>query len=154
MSHKTNKQISTIVMFLWLRLGRRDKSHNVLAILTAEMYFRGSWHRTLEYVTWIIFWHLKLQRIRTLSLGVAQIQLRNWVKLGYLDSMKPNISNIQTISKIENNYNACEDYLNMRLALNEANPIELSAAYSGRARKYHVSIINLALDTIRSIGVK
>lgn len=139
------------LIFLSIRVKRFDLSPAVLSVIAAEMFFRGSLHRMVEYCTWVALWFINAKRVETLSVGIAQIQLKRWVELGYICSLAPTISNLKAVFSVDNNYAACHRYL-AHLSFSElSDPKQLSKVYSGRARIFHVNVIDSALSAAGKI---
>lgn len=148
-----NDEILKNLSFLALRVRRFDLSPATLSVIATEMYFRSSIHRFLEYCAWIVLWYLDSQRVKTLSVGIAQIQLKRWVGLGFISSCRPSITNLQCVASVENNYAACHQYLGGIASFEENNAKALSELYSGKARKYHTKAIEAAYEAAVSISL-
>jgi hypothetical protein len=140
------------ILFLSTRLRNRRLSPVVLSVIASEMYFRRPLHRLLEYLAWVILWGVGSKRIETLSVGIAQVQLRTWKQLGYINSCVPSIFNLMVVLNIENNYAACGGVLGRSISLSEMNHRELSRIYLGRARIFHVKVIELAFNIAKSFS--
>lgn len=147
-----NDKIQSNVVYLNSSLRNTEKSSLVISIIAVEMYFRSASHRALEYVFWILLWLFRVSRTDKISVGVAQIQIRTWVELGYIPSVSPRISSLLAVMKLENNYAACKAYLDKHAICDRVNIVKLSDIYSGRSRKYHVQAINAALCAIDNIS--
>lgn len=143
---KMNDAILRNLSFLASRVRHFDLSPATLSVIAAEMYFRGSLHRLAEYCAWIVLWHLDSNRVKTLSVGIAQIQLKRWVELGFISSFRPSITNLQRIANVETNYAACHQYLGGIASFEESDSKALSEVYSGKARKFHAKAIEDAYE--------
>ena len=148
-----NDAILKNLLFLASRVRRFDLSPATLSVIATEMYFRRAIHRFIEYCAWIILWHLGSKRVNTLSVGIAQIQLKRWVELGFICSCRPSITNLQCVASVENNYSACHRYLRVGTLFEESNSKELSERYSGKARKFHTKTISAAYEVAVSISL-
>ena len=150
---KMNDAILKNLIFLSIRVNRFDLSPAVLSVIAAEMYFRGSLHRLVEYCAWVVLWFFDAKRVEILSVGIAQIQLKKWLELGYICSFSPSISNLKTVSSVDNNYAACRRYLSHLSYQELTDPKELSEVYSGRARTFHVNVIESAFSAAEKISL-
>lgn len=148
-----NETITKDILFLFARLRSHELSPVVLSVIAAEMYFRRPFHRLIEYCYWVVLWCFGAKRIETLSLGIAQMQLRSWRELGYISSYSPNISHIMSILSVENNYAACNAYLACFPSIETAKPHELSKLYAGRARIFHSKVIESAFNIANKISL-
>lgn len=150
---KMSDAILKNLMFLSIRVKRFDLSPAVLSVIAAEMYFRGSFYRMVEYCAWVALWFFRAKRVETLSVGIAQIQLKRWKELGYICSFAPNIFNLKAVSSVDNNYVACRRLLAHLSYPGLADPKGLSEVYSGRARIFHVNVIKSAFCTAEIISL-
>jgi hypothetical protein len=149
-----NDAILKNLMFLSVRVKRFDLSPAVLSIIAAEMYFRGPLHRLIEYCAWVALWCFDAKTVGTLSVGVAQIQLKRWKELGYICSYSPSFLNLKIVSSVDNNYAACRRYLtHFGSSLEPTSSRELSELYSGRARTFHVKVIESAFSAAQRISL-
>jgi hypothetical protein len=141
------------ISFLSARVKRFDLSPAVLSIIATEMYFRNSLYRLAEYFAWIVLWHMNSKKVEMLSVGIAQIQIKLWVELGFIRSCRPSISNLLAVAKVENNYMACQRYLGQVSSSNESNAKMLSELYSGKARIFHSKAIARAYEAAVRISL-
>lgn len=141
------------LLFLSMRVRFFDLSPAVLSVIAVEMYFRGSLHRFIEYFVWIVLWHFDANRVETISVGIAQIQLKRWVELGCISSCRPSLSNLKAVSSVQNNYVACRHYLSQVASSETNNPKVLSELYSGKARVFHAKAIATAFDAAAKISL-
>ena len=148
-----NDAILKNLSYLASRVRRFDLSPATLSVIAAEMYFRSSIHRLVEYFTWILLWYLDSKRVKTLSVGIAQIQLKRWVELGFINSCRPSITNLLCVASVENNYAACHQYLGGMASFEENNSKALSERYSGKARKFHTKVIEAAYEAAVRISL-
>lgn len=129
----------------------KNYSPYVLAIINTEMFFRSSKDRTVEYFAWIFLWLIQSKRVSTLSIGVAQIQMRHWKTLGFISSYKPTLSNVLTILNYQINYRACEKYME-KFDINKLSTEEIAKIYNGNMRKYYCSILNKSFILSETLG--
>lgn len=142
------------VSFLAARVRRFNLSPAVLAIIATEMYFRSSLYRFAEYFAWFALWHFNSKRVEVLSVGISQIQIKMWVELGFINSCRPSISNLWVVANVDNNYMACQRYLEQVASSKESNAKVLSELYSGKARIFHSKTIARAYEAAVSISLK
>jgi len=134
-------KLSKNMTFLIHVLKTKKYSPYVLSIINTEMFFRSSKDRTLEYFAWILLWLIQSKRISTLSIGVAQIQMKHWKNLGFISSYKPTLSNVLIILNYKINYRACEKYIET-FDINKLSTVEIANIYNGTPRKYYCSILD------------
>ena len=113
----------------------------VASILSTEMYFRRSIHRFMEYIAWIIYWVACPKKLSSLSVGIAQIQLRHWRDLGFISSLNPTPKNVRLITLPSTNYLACRKFLLMRGCTKDISLIDLAHIYTGSARRFYVTVL-------------
>ncbi|EOD5329359.1 hypothetical protein ACJZRZ_003559 [Vibrio parahaemolyticus] len=147
MSAAMNKAVNKNVTMLAATIPCNRLDASVLALIAAEMYFRGRLHRSLEYCAWLTWWLFRPDRLGNLSVGVAQVQLKNWVSLKAIPSMAPTPSNLWVVASLTKNYEVCLEYLKKQRVLATATPEELSEVYCGRARAYHAMAVGVAMKT-------
>lgn len=152
MSVMMNDAIYNNLVFLFKSVNRLDLSPAVLSVIATEMYFRGSFHRLIEYCAWVILWFIYPKRLETLSVGVAQIQLYKWVEMGYMNSLSPSYSNFKTVFNIDINYSVCHNLLSNLSFSEVTDPRELSSLYTGQARIFHVKVIEFALSCAEKLS--
>lgn len=122
---------------------------NVLAILTVETFYRPAALRMLEYVAWLALSVLRLERVRTMSIGRAQVQLVHWRDLGLIDSVRFSLGSFARVRNAEINYEACRRYLHRSEALAEPSPEVITTAYTGAQRPEYSSMLRAAHGAIR-----
>jgi hypothetical protein len=113
----------------------------VASLLSTEMYFRRSLHRLMEYIAWIIYWVACPKKLSSLSVGIAQIQLRHWRDLGVISSLNPTPKNLRLITHPTTNYMACRKFLLVRGYAKDISIIDLAHIYTGSARRYYVTVL-------------
>lgn len=149
-----NDAVLRNIVFISTRVELFYLSPVVLSIIATEMYFRNSLHRLAEYFAWILLWHLGSKRVETLSVGIAQIQIKRWVELGFIDSFCQSISNIAVVANVEKNYLACLLYLGKIASYEGSDPKVLSELYSGKARVFHSKVIATTYEAAVRISLK
>jgi hypothetical protein len=130
-----------------LRAQGRDEP-NVLAILAVEAFYRPRLLRGLEYVAWAALSILMVDRVRRISVGIAQMKLENWVAVGLLDSTRFSAARLRRVRKAESCYEACRRYLGSHGVLQERDPRALSIAYAGGERRHFALMLKVARDEI------
>ncbi len=150
---KMSEIITKDILFISMRIRSQELSPVVLSVIAAEMYFRGPLHRLIEYCSWMVLWCFGAKRMETLSVGIAQMQLRAWRELGYIDSYSPNFAHILAVLSVDNNYAACRCYLARFPSSEMDKSKELSKLYSGRARIFHAKVIEFAFNTAIKISL-
>lgn len=148
-----NKQIERDLVYLVTVLKQRNFSVLPLAFIATEMHFRGSAHRTLEYLYWVLLWLVRSKRIELLSVGIAQIQLRYWKRFGFINTYSPSVSNILAISDARINYSACKRYCEVFALDNDSSLTEISLAYTGLPRKYYSNVLGQAIAASNEIAL-
>ena len=117
---------------------------NVLAILAVETFYRPAAVRMLEYAIWLALSAFGLERVRSMSIGRAQVQLVHWRDLGLIDSVRFSFGRFARVRSLESNYEACRRYLHRREALGESDPEVLATAYTGEPRPVYASMLRAA----------
>jgi hypothetical protein len=112
----------------------------VLALILTETFFRDKLHRILEYSAWMILAFVWPARVCRLSVGISQMQLRHWVRLGYLQNVRPRFAALRTTMCAEANYDVCRSFL-VSTGVELSNPRRLGTVYCGEARAYHHRIL-------------
>jgi len=126
-----------------LRAGGRSE-RNVLAILAVESFYRPRLLRALEYVTWAAISVVAPAAARRISVGMAQLQLANWVTVGMIDSTRFSRERLRRVRSAEASFDACRRYLNARDALDERDAAALSRAYAGGERRHFAAMLDQA----------
>ncbi len=113
----------------------------VLSILSTEMFFRNKANRLLEIFGWLILSKLSSSRMRLISIGIAQVQIRNWVELGFFKSEKPSLENIIMAFNKKTNYDICLAFLKKNNWDEEFLPLkDISKIYTGGFNQYYFKI--------------
>jgi hypothetical protein len=123
--------------------GRTDRW--VLAIMATEAYFKRPTARLLECLAWpvlSVFWPA---RLATLSVGVAQIQLRHWVGLGQLSGVRFTIPRLRRVLSLRSNYDACAAYLVARTRLDQLDVPTAVKLYNGGMNPHYADVLTAAL---------
>lgn len=123
---------------------------NVLAILAVETFYRPAALRVLEYVAWLTLSVFGLERVRTMSVGRAQVQLVHWLDLGLIDSVSFSFGRFARVRKAGINYEACRRYLHRNDALGEPDPEIITSAYTGGSRPNYSSMLRAARGQVRA----
>lgn len=144
MSKEISDQLLRTKYYIDYSLRTQPFDLSVASLISTEMYFRRSLHRLMEYVGWIIYWLVWPDKLYGLSVGVAQIQLRHWLALGYIRSVSPTLGHLRMITDPIANYKACREYLLARGYTKDISSNELAHLYTGSARKYYVSVLTKA----------
>ena len=142
MPQKSNHHLWKISRRLATLLSKSCNDEIILSIIVTEMFFRNFFDRFLEYITWILVGWIWKKRIARLSIGVAQIQLRHWQSMGYIDSLSPSLKSLLTVTSPSINYQACCNYLDKTGYKRGSSLLEVARLYAGKARKYYVQILN------------
>lgn len=121
-----------------------------LSVILTEMFFRSRLRRYVEYAAWLVLWALPFKKISTLTVGVAQLQLQHWYNLGFISSFTPSLTNLLTVSNVNNNYHACVEFLRINDCLAPFDSIKIADVYTGNARKYYVQILRFAFNNAAS----
>jgi hypothetical protein len=125
--------------------GRTDRW--VLAIMATEAGFKGRGGRILECLVWPVLSLFWPARLATLSLGVAQIQLRHWVGLGQLPGMRFTPARLRRVLSLRHNYDACAAYLHARARLDRLDVATAVRLYTGGARPDYEQVLTAALQS-------
>lgn len=147
--YEQHRRAATALLALLYATRRTERQ--VLAVLLTETFFRDSVQRFLEYGTWLVLSAIWPSRAARLSVGIAQIQLRHWVRLGSLRSTRFSVRALAAVMSLEANYDICAALLRER-GLLEATPRQVAAAYRGEARGYHVRTLNWFYCSVRPIA--
>jgi hypothetical protein len=117
---------------------------NVLAILTVETFYRPAPYRLLEYVAWLVLSIVRPERVRSMSIGRAQVQLAHWRELGVIDAVRFSLRRFARVRNVETNYEVCRRYLNRNGVLDERDPDVLARVYTGAPRADYSSMLTTA----------
>jgi hypothetical protein len=121
----------------------------VYAVLLAESQFRPISMRVFEYVAWFVLSYLAPSRAVRLSVGVAQVQIRHWVRFGIMSSTRPSPRNLLTALSISANYDIVHAYLAAHIGSEPCTARRIASCYVGEARSYHVAVLESAYRTAR-----
>lgn len=141
MSTEISKQLLKTKYLIDYSIATEAFDQAVASLLSTEMYFRRSLHRLMEYIAWIIYWVTCPDKLSSLSVGLAQIQLRHWRDLGFITSLNPTLTNLKLITHPTTNYIACRKFLLVRGYAKDISLIDLAQLYTGSARKYYVTVL-------------
>jgi hypothetical protein len=144
MSRKIFSQLIKNRQYVIYALRTQEFDSAVASLMSTEMYFRGEFHRFMEYVGWIIYWLLWPHKLDGLSVGFVQIQLRHWYSFGFICSLSPTWAHFRTITDPTANYAACKKYLLEKGYKKDLPTNDLARLYTGKARNYYVSILTMA----------
>jgi len=137
----------------WMRAARRRLGPTgrterwVLAIMAAEACFKRPGGRILECIAWPVLSVVWPARLERLSVGVAQIQLRHWVSLGYLSGMRFTPFRLRRVLSLESNYDCCAAYLHERVQLDRLDIPTAVKLYTGGANPDYEHVLTAALDS-------
>jgi hypothetical protein len=122
----------------------------ILAIILTESHFRNSYQRTKEYVLWFLLYLFSPERVHKLSVGIAQIQIRHWVNLNFIESDRPSLSSLQKMMNPYLNYDVCsaflDTYLNQNISLEN-----ISVIYRGRSGVYYCKVLKSAYNYVNNM---
>lgn len=134
-------------LFAHLRAGgRRDPL--VLALLAVETFQRPRRERTGEYAAWAVLSRVAPQRVQRLSVGIAQVQLRHWVRLGPLDSSLFSVRNLRAVRSPGCNYDVCAAYLRDALPGDSRALSDVVRAYTGGQSPRYLALTESALTSL------
>lgn len=123
----------------------KDRWHPwALAMLATETFFRRAEMRSLEYLVWPVLYVVRRRRVSTLSVGLSQVQLRHWVRLGFLSSELPTLESYRRVMSLELNHDVALSYLQQHLAGEPWSTKAVARCYVGEARAYYVSVLDQA----------
>lgn len=145
-NQKADKLIKECLLF------SKDKNPCILSIsiICTERFFRSSFDRFLEYLAWVFFWLFQDIRLQELSLGVAQIQLKHWRRLGKIDSFSPSLKNLGYITSFKANYQMVNELLINEGISKESDMIEIARFYNGTPRNYYCTILKYFLFSVEN----
>lgn len=144
MSQEISKKLIKIRQYVIYAVKTQEFNRAVASLISTEMYFRGSFHRFMEYGAWVVYWLLWPHKLGGLSVGLAQIQLRHWYRFGFICSLSPTWTHLRIITDPTSNYTACEKYIVEKGYKPDLPVADIARLYTGRARKYYVSILTKA----------
>lgn len=123
------------------RLRASGRSNSVvLSVVLTEMLFRDATHRLYEYAAWLVLSALGSRRVGTLSVGIAQVQLKHWTQHGKLPSTQFSLRSLGIVATPEQNYDVCRGYLESAGIL-RGTWRQITAAYRGEARGFHTATL-------------
>ena len=122
----------------------------IVAILAVETYFRPLAWRVAEYILWMllsIHWNARTKwRVDRISVGSAQIQLRNWVQAGLINDTRFSIKRLLVVLDLFSNYKACEAFILARCQ--STCLFSLVDVYTGGKRLYYLRLLKLTIQKI------
>ena len=127
--------------------GRTDPV--VIGLLLTESFFRTRADRVAEYLAWICLSVVWPSRVRRLSVGIAQIQVRHWMRLDHWDSFRISPLRLWRTLREETNYDACNRLMPDEVGQMHVPAQRVAAAYRGEARSYHLRVFERSIDFAR-----
>lgn len=127
-------------------LGAEAADPWVVAVIATESSFRTAGRRMCELVAWIVLHWAWRTRVEKLSVGLAQVQLRHWVRLGVLTDLRPSLKSFQTVTSLSANYHVVDAYLEAALTAAHWNEQSITLAYVGRAKGFYAKVLRSARD--------
>ena len=122
---------------------------DAIALTAVEMTFRPPWARAMEYLLWIVFSRFgATRRLGNLSLGPSQLQLRHWVRMGYIPELRFSRGSLRIVSDIRLNVEATERFLREEALLERGGP-ELMKRWTGGERKAFLELLEEARAQVR-----
>jgi hypothetical protein len=122
---------------------------DAVALTAVEMTFRPRWTRAMEYVWWIFLSQFgTTKRLGKLSLGPSQLQLRHWMRMGYIGQLGFSRAALRVVSHIDRNIEATERFLREEDLLEREGP-ELMRRWTGGDRKDFVELLEEARRQVR-----
>lgn len=119
-----------------IKSGRTDL--DIISLILCESHFRKKNDRVIEYIILPILFFISKKRFKKLSVGIAQIQLKHWIKIKNIKSPISFKSYLTYFSIIEN-YDVLKELIYYNLEDNY-NDSRLIAFHTGETRKYHLSL--------------
>lgn len=114
----------------------------ILSILITEAFFRRRIDRLIEILMWIVLYSFKSKRVEYISAGIAQVQLKHWLQLSYIDTLKPSLTNIKIVLNIYNNYDICCEYLNSHIDKAHGTQFEkICITYTGAYNSFYIKLL-------------
>ena len=113
----------------------------ILSILLTESYFRNEQCRNTEYLAWLILNALGVRRAEYISLGIAQIQYRYWLRCSAFPSSC--LARLKNFRDPFMNYDVCLKYLHSKSGSSNISLCQLSELYTGRVQKYYMEVLRL-----------
>jgi hypothetical protein len=126
--------------------GRTDL--NIIALILCESHFRRNTHRVIEYCAMPILFLIAKERFNRLSIGIAQIQLKHWIRIKKNNSPISMKSYMSYFSIMEN-YDVLKELIQSNLE-DGYNDSKLIAFHTGETRKYHFSLFQEIKNRIKT----
>ena len=123
-------------------------NRNAVAILAVESVRRPRAQRLVEYGAWALYSTTRSDRLLSLSVGRAQLQLRYWRKLGLLARPTFSIASLRHVLGMRANYDACVRFLEACDATEIADPRALTRVYTGGRRPEYVRLVSHAFGSL------
>lgn len=130
-----------------LRKSRRD-SEIVIAILAVEGFHRQHLRRWLEYLAWIVLSVFAPKHVATLSIGVAQAQVRWWVESAQITSARFSLNSLGTVLTLEANYDVAEFVIRKQAPPSgeDIGFLDLARCYVGSDSYYYARLLETAVE--------
>jgi hypothetical protein len=132
-----------------LQGARQHFTCDAVALTAVEMTFRPSWARAMEYLLWILLSRMgATKRLAKLSLGPSQLQLRHWMRMGYIQDLAFSRGALRIVSDIRLNIEAAERLLREEDSLHCEGP-ELMRRWTGGERRSFLELLDHAREQVR-----
>jgi hypothetical protein len=132
-----------------LQGARQHFACDAVALTAVEMTFRPSWARAMEYLLWILLSRMgATKRLAKLSLGPSQLQLRHWMRMGYIQDLAFSRGALRIVSDIRLNIEAAERLLREEDSLHCEGP-ELMRRWTGGERRSFLELLDHAREQVR-----
>lgn len=123
-------------------------NRNALAVIAAETFFRPAVLRGFEYLVWAVLSLLGSRRVETLSVGLAQVQLRHWRQAGLLEDTRWTPRRFAAVRDPERQYRAALAFLERRGLATETDAERLTRRYTGHDRRHFPELVRGAWDAL------
>lgn len=123
--------------------GRRNRT--ILAVLATESFFRPAGVRCIEMAAWVCLTLVGTRRAETISVGLAQAQVRHWRSAALIDSTTNPLFAIAKFCDPRANYDACLAVLRPILSTVPTAKI-IALLYTGKTTDFHVRVLSDFLE--------
>lgn len=137
---KYNPALSFLPTVYALQRSGRSNPHT-LAVMATEVFFRSSLQHLFEYLAWIILSFVWPQRAEKLSVGIAQVQVSHWIRLGFISSSRLSLRTLALFTDPEANYDVSQAFLNSFGYQRTFSLHQIVRVYRGEVRSYHLRVL-------------
>ena len=133
-----------ITLLVLLKSSKRDNI-NVISLILCEMHFNNFFKRRLEYMAWFLLSLIKSKRILTLSVGIAQVQIKHWIEHGFI---RRSFNDLKLFTCPLSNYDIVNKIIKHNVYLDRS---KLIAKFRGETRLYHLMLFEAIENKLNNL---